>query len=162
MTKWGDRPHWEFPGVFLGVDEHGDWLGFPAGTHFARPGATFVAPHDHVTLVPDAEFLATYWPDGGRVEVYADVTTVPVWDGATLRAVDLDLDVERYPDGLVRVDDEDEFEEHTVAFGYPAEVVASARATCAALVADVRRGEAPYDAGTPAAWLATLRSLISG
>ena len=23
MTKWGDRPHWEFTCVFLGSDEHG-------------------------------------------------------------------------------------------------------------------------------------------
>ena len=26
MTKWGDRPHWELDGTFLGSDEHGDWV----------------------------------------------------------------------------------------------------------------------------------------
>ena len=32
MTKWGDRPHWEFASVYLGDDEHGDLAGFPGGT----------------------------------------------------------------------------------------------------------------------------------
>ena len=40
-SKWGDRPHWQFEGFFLGSDEHGDWLGFPAGTHNHRPGHEF-------------------------------------------------------------------------------------------------------------------------
>ena len=43
MTKWGDRPHWEFDAVLLGSDEHGDWLGIPGGTHMSRPGAAYVA-----------------------------------------------------------------------------------------------------------------------
>ena len=32
MTKWGDRPHWEFDATYLGSDEHGDWIGI-AGRH---------------------------------------------------------------------------------------------------------------------------------
>ena len=52
MTKWGDRPHWEYDAVLLGSDAHGDWVGVPAGTAMARPGATYVAPVDQVCLVP--------------------------------------------------------------------------------------------------------------
>ncbi len=159
-TKWGGRPHWEFDGLFLGGDRHGAWVGFRAGTRFARPDADFVADHDHVTLVPaDGDFLATFWPDGGRVEVYVDVTGPSSWDESVLRAVDLDLDVVRFPGGRVEVDDEDEFAQHRVALGYPPELVAAAEATCAAVLAGVRRGEPPFDAATPAAWLTTLRSL---
>ncbi|WP_180935649.1 DUF402 domain-containing protein [Nocardioides ungokensis] len=36
-----------------------------------------------------------------------------------LRAVDLDLDVVRGRTGRVWIDDEDEFAEHRVRFGYP-------------------------------------------
>jgi uncharacterized protein len=159
-TKWGDRPHWVFAGVFLGADGHGSWVGFRAGTRFARPAAEFVADHDHVTLVPaEGRFLATFWPGGGRVEVYVDITDRPRWDGPVVRAVDLDLDVVRWPDGRVEVDDEDEFAEHRVVFGYPVEVAAAAEASCAAVVAAVRRAAAPFDAETPASWLAVLRSL---
>ena len=38
MTKWGRRPHWHYDGLYLGADEHGDWLAFPVGTHYRRPG----------------------------------------------------------------------------------------------------------------------------
>ena len=58
MTKWGGRPHWEFDGVVLGEDEHGEWLGFAAGTHYSRPGFAFVAERDHVGLVPPGRGLA--------------------------------------------------------------------------------------------------------
>lgn len=51
---------------------------------------------------------------------YVDMTSRPAWDGPTVRAVDLDLDVIEALDRTVFVDDEDEFEEHRVAYGYPA------------------------------------------
>jgi protein associated with RNAse G/E len=108
---------------------------------------------------------------------YADVTTPAVWEADVLRAVDLDLDVIRLPDplpvvesapwdvppagpGEVFVDDEDEFAEHQVLYGYPAEVVATARASCDALVPAVHAGLPPYD-GTHQRWLAELTRLTS-
>jgi len=63
------------------------------------------------------------------VRVYVDMTTPPVWDGTSVRAVDLDLDVIEEPDGRVWVDDEDEFAEHQVAYGYPQEIVTLAEAS---------------------------------
>lgn len=162
-TKWGGLPHWVFEGVFLGEDGHGAWVGIRAGTRFSRPGAEFVASDDHVTLAPAVGgFLATFWPEGGPVSVYVDVSTPPVWDGAVVRAVDLDLDVIRRRDGSVVVDDEDEFAEHRVTLGYPPELVAAARSTCDAVAAGVRRGAPPYDRTTSATWLALLRALSAG
>ena len=154
MSKWGDRPHWEFDGRFLGSDEHGDWVGIAAGASMYRPGATFVAPTAMVTLVPaagpDAErgWLGSFGP----VRIYVDVTTPPVWDGPVLRAVDLDLDVVRDDTGRVWIDDEDEFAEHQVRFGYPREVVAAARASCDRVHAAVAGQAAPYD-GRAARWI---------
>jgi hypothetical protein len=170
MTKWGGLPHWEFDAVVLGEDEHGTWLGFAAGTTYTRPGHSFALEIDHVGLVPagDAWHLATFyavegtrWPllEDAAVEVYVDMTTPPEWDGRTLRAVDLDLDVVRGFNGVVVVDDEDEFEEHQVALGYPAEVVAGARASCEAVLAAVRAGHAPYD-GSKHRWLSVLRDVM--
>ncbi len=62
ITKWGDRPHWTYEGVWLGTDEHGEWLGFPVGTLFARPGHRFVTAHDQVGLVPAARYRPGGWP----------------------------------------------------------------------------------------------------
>ena len=161
MTKWGGRPHWEFDAILLGSDEHGDWLGVPGGTPMSRPGAHFVAPVDQVCLSPalgaDAErgWCATFHATGGPADVYVDMTTPPVWDGAVLRAVDLDLDVIRGTTGRIWVDDEDEFAEHRRSFGYPEEISRLAMDSCDRVRAELEAGRAPYDQ-TAAAWFARL------
>ena len=178
MSKWGDRPHWGFDAIHLGSDEHGEWIGAPAGTHHTRPGHTFHSGADAVTLVPPGGwYAATFYAPGTWCAVYIDLTTPGAWDGTTLRFVDLDLDVVRLADpipaaarqgavdagrvaGEVFVDDEDEFAEHRVAFGYPDDVVAAAQGTCDELVAAVRAGLPPYD-GTHLRWLTRLNGLTA-
>lgn len=159
MSKWGDRPHWEYDAVFLGSDEHGDWLGCRVGTFYSRPGMRFDAAFAGVVLVPfgGAPHLAAFNDRNAQAAIYVDMTTPPAWDGAVLRAVDLDLDVVRLQDGTTYLDDEDEFAEHQVSFGYPPEVVAMAEQTAAEVLAAVRAGTAPYD-GTADAWLEQLGS----
>ncbi len=158
MTKWGDRPHWVMDALYLGADGHGDWIGFPTGTFMSRPGAEYTTRHPQVGLVPAAGWVATFHGPGGNVLTYVDMTTVPVWDGAVLRAVDLDLDVVQRLDGTVYLDDEDEFAEHQVAFGYPPEVVALAEAASAEVLAAVADRTAPFD-GSAAGWLEVLAGL---
>lgn len=164
VTKWGDRPHWVYGGRWLGSDEHGDWIGFAAGSRFTRPGRDYVAPYDQVALVPgpgpaeDRGFLAAFHAPAGPVQVYVDVTTPPRWDGDVVRAVDLDLDVVRGTAGRVWVEDEDEFARHRVALGYPDDLVAAALRSCAGLEAAVRAAAPPYD-GSHRAWLSVLAGL---
>ena len=163
MTKWGDRPHWEFDAVHLGEDEHGTWLGFPRGTYMTRPGADYTSPTDQLGLVPpvsapDSErgWLATFHGPGGPLSVYVDVVAPPTWSGATVTACDLDLDVVRELDGRVWVDDEDEFAEHQAIYGYPPEVVTGARASADRLVTLLDAGHPPYDDATKLPWLELL------
>ena len=178
MTKWGDRQHWQFEGIYLGADEHGEWLGFPQDTHNHRPDYEFHSEVDAVTCVPaDGWYAATFHAPGIWCDLYIDITTPGQWDGTVLRAVDLDLDVIRMADplpakvyeaakeagrvaGETFVDDEDEFAEHQVAYGYPAEVVAAAQAECDRLVVAVRTGAAPYD-GSHRRWLDELSRLTT-
>lgn len=162
MTKWGDRPHWEFDGVVLGSDEHGDWIGIPAGSHLARPGMELRSPWHQVCLAPgpgpdaDRGWLATFHAVGNPVRTYVDITTAPRWDGATLRAVDLDLDIVKTDDERgTYIDDEDEFAEHQRLLGYPAQVVELAEQSCARVHRAVLAGVAPFD-GTADGWLARL------
>jgi uncharacterized protein len=165
MTKWGDRPHWQIPGVWLGSDRHGDWIGIPGGTRMVRPGAEATFAHHQVGLVPpagsdlDRAFLATFHAPHWHVRIYVDMTTPPVWDGSTLRAVDLDLDVVRGRDGDVVVDDEDEFAEHQVELGYPADIVALAEASRDRVLRAVLEEQPPYD-GSHEPWLAQLAQLV--
>lgn len=161
--KWPDSPHWEFDAVRLGSDALGHWVGVPAGTWLSKPDRGFHAWCDHVVLLPhDSWWVATiYGEDADRpVDFYVDITTPAAWtsDGSEVRAVDLDLDVIRDPDGRVWVDDEDEFAEHQIALAYPAEVIAAAERSCAEVLATMTRGGAPFD-GRAADWLGALREL---
>jgi uncharacterized protein len=165
LSKWGGRPHWEFDAVLLGSDEHGDWFGIEAGTVMVRPGAEYVAPVPQVGLSPapgpdEARgWLATFHADGGQVQVYVDMTTPPVWDGTTLTAIDLDLDVVRGNSGRVWVDDEDEFADHRVRFGYPDDVAGLAMRSCDRVRAAMLARTAPYDGETHLPWLKRLATL---
>ena len=71
--------------------------------------------------------------------------------------VDLDLDVVRLrPDSRVVVDDQDEFAEHQVRYGYPPDVISQAEQAAAALVAMVSARVEPF--GTVSeAWLDKVR-----
>lgn len=178
MTKWGDRPHWQFAGLYLGSDEHGEWLGFPRGTHNRRPGYAFDSQADAVTLAPTGGwYAATFHAPGIWCDLYIDIATPGRWDGDVLRAIDLDLDVIRMSSepphatgsapqnvsagpGEIFVDDEDEFADHQVTYGYPADVIEAAQASCDDVVAAVRAGVAPYD-GTHRRWLAELSRLTT-
>lgn len=164
MEKWGGLPHWHIPGRWLGSDEHGDWIGIPAGTPMVRPGLEVALGNDQVGLVPapgpdvGRAFLATFHAPGGETWAYVDMTTPPYWDGPVVRAVDLDLDVIRLQIGDVYVDDEDEFSEHQVELGYPPEVVALAEASRDRVHAAVLAEESPYD-GTHERWQRVLDHL---
>ena len=167
FTKWGGRPHWEYDARLLGTDEHGTWVGARAGTRLRRPGVAIDAPQHFVTLIPDTGgFVATFYDEAlhapvteggwGMVEVYVDITTPPVWDGSTVRAVDLDLDVVRSRVGRTWVDDEDEFAEHRHRYGYPNDVVRAASASCDAVQSAVAAWRGPYDGRCAPAWISRL------
>jgi hypothetical protein len=168
MEKWGERPHWRFDAVWLGSDEHGDWVGFSAGTPMSRPGYELVSLNDQVGLLPRTDlpaeergWVATFHGEPHpRVLVYVDITTPPRWDGPVVRTIDLDLDVIRLVGGEVIVDDEDEFAQHQVELGYPAGVVAGATHSCEQVSAAVAAGHPPYD-GSHEPWLAVLRGLTA-
>lgn len=146
FTKWGDLPHWQLDARVLGEDEHGWWLGAPAGMPMSRPGVSTQTTAAIAVLLPrNAAHIASFYAVGEPAfDIYVDMATMPVWDGHTVSAVDLDLDVLRLRDGTVVVDDEDEFLEHQVTLGYPATVVALAQASCDAVVTSMSADEEPW------------------
>lgn len=158
--KWGGLPHWEFDALRLGADEHGTWLGVPPGTTMTRPGAVFRNSVPQVVLVPDAAYVASFYAPGDAgsspCEVYVDISTVPVLDGAVVSTVDLDLDVVRGWSGRVWVDDEDEFADHRVRLGYPPEVVDLAVRSCAEVVRAVETARTPFEGSTARLWFDRL------
>lgn len=158
-TKWGGSPHWEYDAIYLGSDEHGDWLGAPIGTRYSRPGREFVGDFDSVICVPIAPWVAAFNTEPSKHEIYVDMTTVPIWDGPVVTCVDLDLDVVKARDERgIFLDDEDEFAEHQIAYGYPPEIVAMTERSGAEVLRDVLGRIAPFD-GSHLVWLAALRTI---
>ena len=158
-TKWDGRLHWHFDVDLLGEDEHGLWLAVPKGRLLQRGNEETVRCLGFVMLVPThgnwmAAFYTAETPERDG-HVYIDVTDRPQRDGDVVRAIDLDLDVIRLPDGQVVLDDEDEFQEHCTLFGYPAETISECEATASYLMAAVTNRDEPF--GTAAErWKALL------
>jgi len=133
----------------LVTDRYGWWLGGRAGIQLRRGFEDpIVQSHDFVVLVPPDEGWIASWNGPGETEVsvYVDVTTTPVRRAEVVHAVDLDLDVVRLRDGRVQVLDEDEFADHQVRYGYPADVVRQARATADDLVERITAAREPFGA----------------
>ena len=162
FTKWGGKRHHGADLVYLGADEHGDWLGDPIGNQWAGGPKSFVSITDNVLLVPRGRgttaMFYTEHPEQA-FELYVDITTPPVWHGDLVTAVDLDLDVIRRFDGSWYVDDEDEFAEHQVAYGYPPRVVSAAEAECARVCDELRSGATLLATETADPWMAAFHAL---
>lgn len=156
--KYDGTLHWNYWTRRLGEDEYGVWLGAPGGTPL-RKGDEVVQPVEwpHVLLLPrDEWWTGAFNAPPHRTEIYCDITTVPTWpapDEVTM--IDLDLDVRRRRTGAVEILDEDEFAEHQIRFGYPAEVVSAAWASAERLVHAIWANEEPF-ASEYLSWLARL------
>lgn len=132
----------QWTAVRLGEDEHGVWLGTAQGVPVRSATGSRTSRFAYVMLVPpDKWWTATFCADPGP-EMYCDVCTVPEWsaDGTVLHMVDLDLDVVRPHGGEAHIEDEEQFAEHRVRYGYPDSVVGKARQTCEWLREAGRRG----------------------
>jgi hypothetical protein len=149
-------PHWRHEMFWLGEDAHGTWLAGGVGTvvqRGAEPAQRLTRAF--VQLIPSGRWWTALFngPGDHDMPVYVDITTVARWPSPDrVQLIDLDLDVVQRGDGSVYVDDEDEFEEHRTALGYPPLFVDSARAAAARLVLDLEGGAPPFD-GTGRQWL---------
>ncbi|MFY9714391.1 MAG: hypothetical protein WAK00_13030 [Microbacterium sp.] len=162
--KWDESPHWRHECVYLGCDEWGDWIGQPAGWHSARPGAEFHAEAPNVTLVPaSGDFALTVnrdHPTGMRI--YIDLGWDIRWsdDPLLVTGIDMDLDVVRVQGARgTWVDDRDEWAEHSIRYGYPAEVMTRLEALTLDLEERVRARHPPFDDIVPDRWLDRLEAL---
>ena len=156
--KYDGSLHWNHGALRLGEDGHGVWVGVGASVPVYKGDAEWGPPEaPFVILMPrDAWWTATFNAAPHRTEIYCDVTTVPHWpNGSEVTMVDLDLDVRRRRTGAVELLDEDEFAEHQVRYGYPAEVVAAAQESAAWLVSAVQEHVEPFGA-VSLGWLARV------
>jgi uncharacterized protein len=85
-TKYDGSPHWHFTMSYLGVDEHGTWLGARSGLVTQRgsePPMTLEQPN--VMLVPAGQWwTAVFNAEPVPTEIYA--TSAQFHDGRRRRA----------------------------------------------------------------------------
>ncbi len=145
-TKYDGSPHWDFDSWFV-LDE--DPLLVTqnfAGQELNTSDGPWTTPYH----VRNHFWLDGRWynvmrfesPNTGALDSwYCNVTTPAMFDGETIRYVDLDLDVRVWPSGEAEVLDEDEFLENSERMAYPPHVVAEARRAVDALL-DLAGGRA--------------------
>lgn len=152
--KWPDEPHWQIYGERIGEDEHGVWLWIPQGSAVRKGFEEPIAlTHGFVMLVPrDEWWLVEFYTDHPWHLVYVNIGTPPEWDGARFTQIDLDLDVARKIDESVVVLDEDEFLDHQSRYGYPEDLIDSAKLRQSGAVSLLRAGTEPFG-GAARRWL---------
>ncbi|HXW46135.1 MAG TPA: DUF402 domain-containing protein [Streptosporangiaceae bacterium] len=147
-TKYDGSLHWHQMARYLGEDEHGIWIGAPAGSTTRRGSEpAIVVEQAMVGLFPHGQWWTAFFnADPARTEIYCDITTPPRWpDESEVTMVDLDLDVvRRRADQQVLLLDEDEFAEHQVLYRYPAEVISAAEEAAAWLQQEIKDGAEPF------------------
>ena len=95
----------------LDTDEHGVWLGLPTGSPWHTENDTGELPFDvAVLLAPDRWLVAWWCDDPADRRLAIDVCLPPVQGDAGWSFVDLELDPVRHENGIVEVEDHDEFE----------------------------------------------------
>ncbi|GAA2886112.1 DUF402 domain-containing protein [Microbacterium esteraromaticum] len=163
--KWDGSPHWVNDVIYLGADEWGDWVGQPIGWRSHRPGADFVAESPNVTLIPrdhDDYALTVHRGHPRGMRIYIDLAWDVRWtdDPLLSTAIDMDLDVvRRLNEQGTYVDDRDEWAEHSIRYGYPADVMTHLEARALELEERVRAQSVPFDDATADPWLDRLIAL---
>ncbi|WP_277437509.1 DUF402 domain-containing protein [Streptomyces sp. SPB162] len=146
--KYDRSLHWNMEMRRLGEDEHGVWLGVPADNVMRKGhGPDISFPEAYVLLFPhDQWWTATFNAAPRSTEIYCDITTPPQWMSATeVTMIDLDLDVVRKRGVPAPVlIDEDEFAEHQIRYGYPADVIAQAAEAAQWLMRQIGDGAEPF------------------
>lgn len=158
FLKYDGGLHRSYRASRLGEDGDGTWLGVRSGSPAVVDGGhATVRDEPFVLLVPaNAWWTAMFNAPPRRSEVYCDVTTPATWTGTTeVTVIDLDLDVRRRRWGVIERLDDDEFAEHSVAFGYPDEVREQAVAASHWLARALGDGTEPFASGFRP-WLARV------
>ena len=146
--KYSGDLHWRHDMHYLGTDEHGTWLGGPAGTIVQRghePAKQWPSPF--VQLVPFGRWWSLFFngEHSDDYRIYVDVVTPPEWKNpGRVEMIDLDLDVVLRHDGNVELLDEDEFLVHAELFSYPNSLIDRTRVTAAELMIEVAAGSEPF------------------
>ncbi len=122
--KYDRRPHYTWQAVLLDDDGQQLRLASVVGgklIHYTRGFEEIMQRPSDLTVWRGRWYnvFTNYHEDGTLRNLYCNVAMPPLIEDSTITFVDLDLDVQYWPDGTFRILDMDEFEQHRVQYGYP-------------------------------------------
>ena len=130
----------ELDGVFAETIVHGDLGTIAAGTH----------SREYYWLDKCFSVFVFTEPDGRLRNYYCNINLPPTLTGDVLDYIDLDIDILVAADLSYKILDREEYEENTVKYGYPADVLAKAESALAELERMIAAREFPFNAAATA------------
>ena len=159
FLKNPDITHWGFEATWLGEDEWGDWIAVPVGTRRWKGAETMTPTAEPAVFCAAREQWWHLHYNGEYAENYThfiDIATPAVWVTPNrYELIDLDLDVAVHTDGMIEIQDEDEFEVHQLEYGYTREMIDGAERATEWVVSQLHARREPFF-DVAEAWLSRL------
>lgn len=76
---------------------------------------------------------------------YCNIATPSIYDGESIKNIDLDLDIKVYPDYYYDILDEDEFLDHQASMEYDQDIIQIARESTKELTKMIKQKEFPFN-----------------
>lgn len=148
-SKYDGTPHYQFPAQLAFIHAGLPALYTAPGTTIGSSKGDYSARYHSLGIFwPDRWYnMLVFWhADWRPLMHYVNIATPVHWDGHTMRYVDLDLDVFwQASDNTVQIDDEDEFAEHQLRYGYPVDLILQCQRTCDEVFALMQQHVPPFD-----------------
>jgi protein associated with RNAse G/E len=152
IRKWDGSYHRRWPARYVMRKGPLYLVTFGAGEAICRtpdpaddPEPTPAKYGGNVYLYDDRWFNISRMKRDGRTWYYVNIATPVEFDGAAFHTIDLDLDISWFTDEAPRVQDEDEFLDHSERMRYPAEVIEQARAAVDEVLGMIGQRAFPFD-----------------
>lgn len=148
--KYPSQPRYHFP-VSVVEDKPEQLMLYsgPGTPVYVGKEDTTVSSHNHnlTFLWPDRYYNAIlFWkPDWTFDCYYVNLALPHQWDGELCTYIDLELDVALFPDGTIKILDEDEYEESKILYNYPRELIAKIDQSAREVVQLMERRAFPFD-----------------
>jgi protein associated with RNAse G/E len=147
--KYDRRPHYTWPAILL--DDDGQQLRFATVVggkfvHYSEGSEEVIHRPSDLTFWRGRWYnvFTNYHEDGTLHYFYCNVALPPLIERYTITFIDLDLDVQVWPDGSSRLLDAGEFERHCVRYGYPDQVQNNALQAVNDILALAEACEGPF------------------
>lgn len=145
ISKWSGPSHRSVGLAGLEATNDGMWGAIRIGTPVDdATGKMTQFPCDAVVFFPTDQWWAAIWLTGMPIDLHVDICTPAQRHNNDVVMIDLDLDVVSI-DGNVQILDRDEFEENSVRWNYPAQVVTNAETATRYVALAIADKQFPFD-----------------